>query len=137
MKKCPCWVASRPEEERFSLHYGAHSASWPQYRPSLDPVDRAHDDDARREGERIQQAGVDGRLFYVSVIDREGGRKGILLGPYETHQEALDNVRRGRNLACDADGRAHWYGFGTCSAPRERPLSTVFPLAVSESRNRR
>lgn len=30
------------------------------------------------------------RVFYVSVVD--GGRKGVLLGPYETHREALDNV---------------------------------------------
>jgi hypothetical protein len=50
--------------------------------------------------------------YYVSV--RDGARHGYLLGPYDTHQEALDNVDRGNQLACQADGRAHWYAFGTC-----------------------
>ncbi len=68
------------------------------------------------------------RVFYVSVID--GGRKGVLLGPYETHQEALDEVRRGRRLAEDADCRAAFYAFGTCSSPRSRPLKPVFGSGV-------
>ena len=79
-----------------------------------------HDDGA------AQQAEAAGRLFYVSVIDREGGRRGILLGPYDTHQEAVDNVRRGRGLACDADQRGVWYAYGTCSAPQDHPLRAVF-----------
>lgn len=49
--------------------------------------------------------------YYVTV--RDGGRHGYLLGPYDTHQEALENVERGRDLANDADSRAHWYAFGT------------------------
>lgn len=64
------------------------------------------------------------RVFYVSVID--GPRKGILLGPYETHEGALDQVARGRRLANAADARAAFYSFGTCSAPRGNPLRTVF-----------
>lgn len=46
--------------------------------------------------------------YYVSVID--GMRKGLLLGPYGTHQEALDNVQAGNNLACNADPRAIFLG---------------------------
>lgn len=65
-----------------------------------------------------------GRVFYVSVID--GRRKGILLGPYETHQDALDNVKRGRELAEEVDCRAAFFAFGTCSAPRSRPFRPVF-----------
>jgi len=49
--------------------------------------------------------------YYVTVID--GARHGYLLGPYETHRQALDNVARGRDLANAADPRAHWYAFGT------------------------
>jgi hypothetical protein len=65
-----------------------------------------------------------GRVFYVSVMD--GRRKGVLLGPYETHREALDNVAQGRELANEADPRASFYAFGTCSAPEARSLRTVF-----------
>ncbi|MCH7703877.1 MAG: hypothetical protein IIB61_02095 [Planctomycetes bacterium] len=64
------------------------------------------------------------RVFYVS-IERDG-RRGVLLGPYETHQEALDNVQRGQRLAGDADRWADFDAFGTCSAPRAKPLRTVF-----------
>ena len=70
-----------------------------------------------------------GRVFYVTVID--GPRKGILLGPYDTHREALDNVSHGRNLAESADPRVAFYAFGTCSAPRARPLRTVFEKGTS------
>jgi len=61
--------------------------------------------------------------YYVSVID--GRRRGALLGPYGTHDEALENVQRGRNLAYDADPRSHWYAFGTCKVTsRNLPQST-------------
>lgn len=63
------------------------------------------------------------RIFYVSVID--GKRKAILLGPYETHQEAIDQVPRGRDLAEKAGASAFYY-FGTCSSPRSRPLRPAF-----------
>lgn len=61
-------------------------------------------------------------LFYVTVVD--GKRYGFLLGPYPTHQEAIDNVARGRNLANDADPRAAFYAFGTASTKDNR--RTVF-----------
>lgn len=64
------------------------------------------------------------RLFYVGI--RDGKRNGILLGPYQSHQEALDNVDRGRALAEAADCRAAFYAFGTCSAPITHPLKPVF-----------
>ena len=64
------------------------------------------------------------RDFYVSV--RDGERVGFLLGPYSTHAEAVENVKRGRKLACEADGRAHWYGFGTCSLAAGDTRRTVF-----------
>jgi len=60
--------------------------------------------------------------FYVSVLD--GNRKGYLLGPYDTHQEALDNVKRGTKMAYDSDTKAPWYAYGTAST--ERILKTVF-----------
>lgn len=61
-------------------------------------------------------------IFYVTVVD--GRRVGFLLGPYTTHQQAIDNVARGRDLANDADPRAAFYAFGTSSLKRER--TTVF-----------
>ena len=65
------------------------------------------------------------RVFYVTVTD--AGRTGWLLGPYSTHEEALDNVERGRALALQADRWAHFYGFGTCSVSNTAPIArTVF-----------
>lgn len=57
-----------------------------------------------------------GTSFFVTCIEDEGKRRtGFLLGPYDTHTEALANVERGRKLAEEADGKAHWYSFGTRS----------------------
>jgi hypothetical protein len=52
-----------------------------------------------------------GQRFYVSVID--GGRRGLLLGPFATHAAALARVNVVRSWCIDRDQRAHWYGFGT------------------------
>jgi hypothetical protein len=59
-------------------------------------------------------------MFYVSVIDgpRIGGeiavkRMGLLAGPYETHQEALDRVATVRKIAEEVNAWAHFYAFGT------------------------
>ena len=50
---CNCWVAHPgiSEETRFGLRWGAHSKSCPTFRESLDPVDRAYDNDLRRHGD--------------------------------------------------------------------------------------
>lgn len=76
-------------------------------------------------------AGEAGRAFYVTIkrgVHPTKMRRGILLGPYDTHQQALDNVQRGADLACNADPAANFDAFGTCSAPRSRPLKPVFAL---------
>lgn len=57
----------------------------------------------------------EGRLYYVTV--RDAGRHGYLLGPYDTHEEALENVDRGRKLAEEANVWSHFYEFGTGSLP--------------------
>jgi hypothetical protein len=62
------------------------------------------------------------RYYYVSVLDAK--RKGLLLGPYDTHQEALDNVSRGRELAEQADAWAWGYAFGTAGS--DVIVKTVF-----------
>jgi hypothetical protein len=49
--------------------------------------------------------------YYVTV--REGNRHGYLLGPYDTHAEALSHVQRGSEYAAGVDVKAHWYAFGT------------------------
>jgi hypothetical protein len=63
--------------------------------------------------------------YYVTV--RDGDRHGYLLGPYDSHLEALENVDRGNRLAGEADGRAHWYAFGTGRLADDTPtVASVF-----------
>jgi hypothetical protein len=61
-------------------------------------------------------------MFYVTVINAD--RVGYLLGPYDTHEEALERVAEGRRRAEAADRWAHFYAFGT--ARSERVIKTVF-----------
>jgi len=65
-----------------------------------------------------------GRDFYVTV--RREKRTGWLLGPYATHQEAIDNLSRGLKLAIEADPWAAFDAFGTCSLPVGTKVKTVF-----------
>lgn len=71
-------------------------------------------------------------MFYVSVIDgpRIGGdievkRFGLLAGPYETHQEALDKVDVVRKIAEKVNVWAHFYAFGTCKL--KQPINSGYP----------
>ena len=52
MLRCHCWVSREPAEHQFSIRYGAHDEICPVYRPSLDPVDRRHDEELRRRHTR-------------------------------------------------------------------------------------
>ena len=45
--KCNCYVRYLSDEDQYCLHYGAHEKDCLVYRPSLDPVDRCHDDEFR------------------------------------------------------------------------------------------
>ena len=64
--------------------------------------------------------------YYVSVIDPETGRRGLLAGPWSTHAESLAKVDDVRRIACDLDPRAHWYAFGTARyAPDLDPVPGV------------
>ena len=47
--ECSCWVKDRPDEERFSLRYGAHNPGCPVFRPSYDPLDNLRDAQLRSE----------------------------------------------------------------------------------------
>lgn len=49
--------------------------------------------------------------FYVTAKDHV--RTAWLLGPYGTHDEALEHVSEGRDLALAATTRAHFWAFGT------------------------
>lgn len=71
-------------------------------------------------------------MFYVSVIDgpRIGGeiqvkRMGLLAGPYETHEEALDKVNAIRKIAEEVNVWAHFYAFGTCKL--KEPINGSYP----------
>src|SRR6266850_8326716 len=50
--------------------------------------------------------------FYVSMLDVSGRRTAFVLGPFETHQEALDQVDLGNRMAQEVDARAFWYSCG-------------------------
>lgn len=56
--------------------------------------------------------------FYVSVVD--GGRRGLLLGPLDTHEEALGRVGEVRRWVVQRQPRAHFYGFGTARVLAEQ-----------------
>lgn len=51
--------------------------------------------------------------YYVTM--KRDVRTAWLLGPYDTHREALDNVARGRGRARAADPFTDFDGFGTSS----------------------
>ena len=53
--------------------------------------------------------------YYVTL--RRDRRVSALLGPYESHKEALDNVDRGHRLAIEADPWAAVDSIGTAKAP--------------------
>ncbi len=70
------------------------------------------------------------RLYYVTV--RDDGRTGFLLGPYDTHTEALANVGEGKRLANAATPWAAFYAFGTASLPRDmKQPKTVFAASAA------
>lgn len=58
------------------------------------------------------------RAFYVSVIN--GRQRGLLLGPFPTHDAALDRVEDVRAWVIERKPEAHFYGFGTASVPSDR-----------------
>lgn len=64
-------------------------------------------------------------MYYVTII--RGKRVGFLLGPYPSHEDALENVDRGRELANDADSRSVFDAFGTS---RWKDLTTLPPKSV-------
>lgn len=78
--------------------------------------------------------------YYVSAT--EGRRYALLLGPYATHQEAIDTVDLAR-LECTArDPRAVWWAYGTSRLPLDHPnpprghlhahLTTANPATAEE-----
>lgn len=62
--------------------------------------------------------------YYVTVID--AGRHGFLLGPYDTHEQALEQVQTGKERAMAANTWAHFYAYGTARVPKEKTVKTVF-----------
>lgn len=51
-------------------------------------------------------------FYYVSAID--GEKFALMLGPFETHEQALAKVEECRNLAYDLHPASHWWLWGTC-----------------------
>ena len=79
---------------------------------------------AGEEGQGHHYHRLGDRRFYVTIVRDQ--RVGYLLGPYQGHQEAIDNVERGRKLACDADAWADFDSFGTASLPTDQGRRAVF-----------
>jgi hypothetical protein len=52
--------------------------------------------------------------YYVTAVDGSSWWK--MAGPYDTHQEALGDVRRVYELTekYDRSGKAHFFSWGTC-----------------------
>lgn len=72
--------------------------------------------------------------FYVTVKD--GGRTGRLLGPYDSHGEALARVEDGRRLAKAANDRAFWYAYGTSRvATGPRPAGLLNGRLAAEAQS--
>jgi hypothetical protein len=58
----------------------------------------------------------------------DGGRTGYLVGPFDTHEEALGRVEEARRIACEVNDRGIWYAYGTARVERYRK---AFPWADS------
>ncbi len=50
----------------------------------------------------------------------------MVLGPYATHQEAIDNVERGTKMVYDRYNDAPWYSYGTAKMEGETLPKSVF-----------
>ena len=90
----------------------------------------------RTEGSN-QQPDPEPGNYYVSAID--GNRYALILGPFPTHQEALDNVDRAWKKAEEVDPRAFWWSFGTLRMNngynKPAPLNRFFPELFEEAVN--
>lgn len=64
------------------------------------------------------------RKFYVSAQDNS--RYKIVRGPFTTHEKALDAVESTKNLVFAIDAKAHFYAWGTCSAPIYEKIDGVW-----------
>lgn len=60
---------------------------------------------------------VEPRDYYVSIV-RSTKQRGLLVGPFVTHSEALALVDRASRLARELDTWADFDAFGTMSLPR-------------------
>ena len=49
--------------------------------------------------------------FYISIID--GDKWKPVYGPFKTHPEALENVKKAKDKANELDPKSFWYAFGT------------------------
>ena len=54
---------------------------------------------------------TDAPCYYVSIID--GKKFNAVAGPFQTHQEALDQVEPARRVGAKVDPKSWFYGWGT------------------------
>lgn len=91
--------------------------------------DALHAELARLDIALAQTADNDTEAFYVTVKD--GSRTGWLLGPFDTHEEALKKVNTARTIAEAKDPRAVFYAFGTAKRTgRQHPAGILNRFAA-------
>lgn len=64
--------------------------------------------------------------YYCTVMD--GPNYALLAGPYDSHQDALDNLPKAKQIAQQVDAKAVFYAFGT--ARIERNATVIRPAGV-------
>ncbi len=62
--------------------------------------------------------------YYVSIIRAK--KRGLLLGPYASHDEALARVAEGRKMATAVDPWADFDAFGTCRINSNKLPKSIF-----------
>lgn len=72
-------------------------------------------------------------IGYYVTVKNDVGQTAFLLGPFDTHEEALARVEEGRVLAESVDAWSHFYSFGTTKVEAAKlPVS----LATKKGRPR-
>jgi hypothetical protein len=59
---------------------------------------------------------VRNHLYWYVSARNDAGKFWMLLGPYESYEEATSNVLRGNHIVHEVDRDAPWYGYGVCSS---------------------
>lgn len=68
--------------------------------------------------------------FWYSSVINDRGEKALLMGPYDSYEEARQNAIVASRKAAEVDPKAPWYRYGTASGTAQR--KTVFGKGEKE-----